>query len=1075
MISYFIISCSSFKAFLFVDILTHFITLHCYLSYSMRILLCQHSNTLTILSFKFLTVLAHQTKLVLLEVGRKHVDHFIARALELESSAADPSPVRAAAFALVIAMINSYKPEETTHVVAHEILPMPPSIVEALRETVVDHMLQDDPYSRIALDALAQIAVRNPALAASSQVFTVMIEAIVNPYFKAMQEALIIAILFLMNDASSRQYLYNVEHILAPLNGAQGSSGLESLQLSVRALTIMLKSWPGLIWAAKTGGMMALVSGLRHKDPNVQSIILDAFFEVLRIPHPDTSNPFQRQEVVFLESDPGDSLIMPQSTSDDGHWLKKQHRHNLVANYVAVMLMCFTDIGLVEALIDLVNHTEERTKVTVLLAELLYLSNTLVPKETCARLQQAPTLLKKAVSFEIDAHLRSRASTMITNLHKYTNLKASEAEGLPTSLLQTKQIEDRRLGRVDEVKKKIDWEMDEATLASKLRQTQVLSYGLDEWSKWKFEFIIELFDGPLRNPALLSVALKTKLFKHVLNFFSPTKRLFSELPWSYENLLYVRAGCQAIEVLCESEVGKTYLNEHILLKQMADLLSEEVVKLANKNAKDQFWSLDRMLKTMAREYFTLLGVFSRTERGLSILRRYDMFKTIRSLCEESGRDDIVNLILTSLDYEHRSECHNILEVVLGSKSAVMRYLATRHMRQLLRYGVSNFHTWGIDLVTARVVDTDAKVRSLALEILDEAVDDEQAMGRLISARPALGNTPGLGRALQIRFLSSKAGLKFLKEIDFIVPELEKWLQSENIAYVDQVERRLASVLNRSLNRRVNSQDTAFTHSFSAEDEVFVPPHFFGELSKTKEGCKLLKKSNAINKFIKTIKSPKYSHVERRSAIWALGHVASSESGWTFLQPLNVALLLADIVTSTTADLCTKGTCFYVLGMMSALPQVRVTLGEIGWEFPEQRASRVALPINLHHSPLFSLPDYPSSFLRADSVELPDVYYQNGRGYYSAPVDLSDPRAEVIMLCQNLSNSVVREQTWRGLRRLRSKHPELFADPILLFEVWKLFEMFSFRLTPRRQLVDFFAETVFTEEAFDHIDAIWPVH
>jgi hypothetical protein len=485
-----------------------------------------------------------------------------------------------------------------------------------------------------------------------------------------------------------------------------------------------------------------------------------------------------------------------------------------------------------------------------------------------------------------------------------------------------------------------------------------------------------------------------------------------------------------------------------------------------------------MLKTMAREYFTLLGVFTRNERGLSILRRYDMFKTIRALCEESGRDDIVNLILTSLDYEHRSECHNILEVVLGSKSAVMRYLATRHMRQLLRYGVSNFHTWGIDLVTARVVDTDAKVRGLALEILDEAVDDEQAMGRLISARPALGNTPGLGRALQIRFLSSKAGLKFLKEIDFIVPELEKWIQSENIAYVDQVERRLASVLNRSLNRRVNSQDTAFTHSFSAEDEVYPPPHFFGELSKTKEGCKILKKSNAINKFIKTIKSPKYSHIERRAAIWALGHVASNESGWTFLQPLNVAQLLADIVNSTSADLCTKGTCFYVLGMMSSLPQVRQSLAEIGWEFPEQSRggpSRIALPINLHQSPLFALPEYPSSFLRANNVELPDVHYQNGRGYFANQVDLTDPRAEVLQLCQNLSNSVVREQTWRGLRRLRSKHPELFADPVLLFEVWKLFEMFSFRLTPRRQLVDYFAETAFTEDAFDQIDEIWPVH
>jgi len=121
-----------------------------------------------------------------------------------------------------------------------------------------------------------------------------------------------------------------------------------------------------------------------------------------------------------------------------------------------------------------------RVKVTVLLAELLYLSNSLLPPAACARIQQTPALVKKAVSFRLDAKLRSRATTTVTNLHKYTDLKASHQFFLDTQMSMVsspagmgRRNKDHRLDRIDEVKRKLEWEIENESLLARVRQTQV--------------------------------------------------------------------------------------------------------------------------------------------------------------------------------------------------------------------------------------------------------------------------------------------------------------------------------------------------------------------------------------------------------------------------------------------------------------------------------------------------------------------------------------------------------------------------------------------------------------------------
>lgn len=73
-------------------------------------------------------------------------------------------------------------------------------------------------------------------------------------------------------------------------------------------------------------------------------------------------------------------------------------RHNLLNNYISALLMAFIDAGLIEGLIELGSRRRSgqddskdngviSTKATLLLGELLYLTNTHLPSGQCARVQ----------------------------------------------------------------------------------------------------------------------------------------------------------------------------------------------------------------------------------------------------------------------------------------------------------------------------------------------------------------------------------------------------------------------------------------------------------------------------------------------------------------------------------------------------------------------------------------------------------------------------------------------------------------------------------------------------------------
>ena len=110
------------------------------------------------------------------------------------------------------------------------------------------------------------------------------------------------------------------------------------------------------------------------------------------------------------------------------------------------------------------------------------------------------------------------------------------------------------------------------------------------------------------------------------------------------------------------------------------------------------------------------------------------------------------LVVTFLIVSRQGDARIILGKALVSPSKVVRYLATRHMRVLLRAGVQDFSDWGIDFLVKQLNDVDAKVTSIALSVLDEACDEVECLDSLIAAKPQIVlRMSELGKCLWLRY------------------------------------------------------------------------------------------------------------------------------------------------------------------------------------------------------------------------------------------------------------------------------------------------------------------------------------
>jgi rapamycin-insensitive companion of mTOR len=477
--------------------------------------------------------------------------------------------------------------------------------------------------------------------------------------------------------------------------------------------------------------------------------------------------------------------------------------------------------------------------------------------------------------------------------------------------------------------------MDETQFRATVLETQVLN--TVNFMKWKWDLIHNIIEGPLTNPKRMEEAIKgSKFIKRLVGFYRPFKYRFSEVRNTKPNQRYVRTGCALMRVMVQSAEGSKYLAENKLLRQIAECLAQ-VDRMSGLTSSSPLFSRNQMAETLSGGYFALLGTLSGDPNGLQMMERWHMHNMLYHILELKDRNDLIQTLLGNMDFSLESHLRVMLSKALTTGSRDIRIFATKLLRKYIAEGVSTSDEgignadWVVKLLVTQLYDPHIAVCEVAVKILEEACNQRDCLEYVVKCRPSLDHLGEIGAPLLLRFLSTSVGYHYLDGLDYITQEMDDWFLGRNDAYVALVE---ASLSRAYIDQ---SRRTSFvTEDLDVQDIGLVPPHFYRELARTKEGCQLLEQSGHFNEFASTIMD--FDLVEEdpetllkvKGCLWAVGNVGSMELGAPFLEETEIVQWIVKIAEK--AEVITmRGTAFFVLGLVSRSQHGLEMLIEAGWD------------------------------------------------------------------------------------------------------------------------------------------------
>ncbi|KAG0742053.1 hypothetical protein G6F57_008738 [Rhizopus arrhizus] len=853
-----------------------------------------------------------------------------------------------------------------------------------VRSVVAIAEQQDCRLRNIALETLAELAILDIELTVKSGGLRVLIQALIDGQ-PAISEILIQSVLYVLDTPDRRCYLrpgVELETIIAPFTELnKGANYEERLKNSVKMVTTLVKSWAGLFYMSANNMRAArsVVQALRMPVPETQRIVLDMFFDIFRVKLPKDHHGFLsgRQHTVqigpatnhespktpsrggptsVLNSAVMTNLLTAGGISPDAYVRCTQdsgaisasnsERLKMLDHHLSIIIIIFIESDILMALVDMVKSDDIfiSRKATLLIGEILQLSTRLLPILMAIQVQSLPKLFTLASNFE-DEQVRHNANTALAHIDRltrartrYTNTPVShKANDRPSSpSLRTQE-------KVHEVKLKIGYAIDDAHFRQLLIDTQALA--TKDYTKWNWESVIELLQGPLLNPRRLEEAMRSKKFiKRLLGFYRPFKHQFSDINATKGTITkYVKTGCTLLSTLLSNPDGVRYLSESKLLGDIAEAFHElDPLKNNGQSETEPIFSKERMESTLTCGYFALLGTFSKYKEGVRILEKFKIFSCFYQISELKNRTDLKVAMITNLDYTLNGHPRVLLSKIMTSGYNPMRLFATQHIGMIMRQSEAEHNDWLIRLLVTQLYDTHMDVCQTAVNLLYEACENQANLELLVKYRPSLGHLGEIGNPLLLRFLSTSTGFRYLNALGYVQKEMDDWFERGNQNYVTQLELSLARALinspdKKTINPFEERTDSENDFEMLQPGDGFTPPHFYGELTKTEEGCTLLRQkghfqlfANYVRKFSAEKTDSGESLSQLKAILWALGNIGATKNGLPFLEEEDI---VKDIVylAENSQILSLKGTCYFVLGLIAKTQQGVEMLGEIGWE------------------------------------------------------------------------------------------------------------------------------------------------
>ncbi|RKP05819.1 Rapamycin-insensitive companion of mTOR, middle domain-containing protein [Thamnocephalis sphaerospora] len=877
-----------------------------------------------------------------------------------------------------------------------------------------------------------------------------------------LSESLVLTLLYMLDAPPARRLLrpsVDVEMAISCFTDgfSRGQTALERINNASITFKYMMRSWTGLLYvcADDFATVRSVVAGLSSPLDEIKLALLALVRDILELDNP-----------VYAVSDPNDLRGQLLERFAFRNRTVRPHfnaRADLVQHHLAAVLAVLVKAGLMERLCTLVekDHATITPKASRLLADVLKLGRRILPPAYAMHIQSLPQLVDYAVLFEKETQ-RSMATSTLQLIDHLTEE-------------ETRRLVRPRKDLVDKLQQVTtdpsNLVTDDTSFRAVLHDTRVLT--VKDGTKWDWDLIAELFTTTLRSAKYLDDALRGGHFmKRLLGFFHPASG-FPQLPMTTDNMRYIRIGIDVLDTLLQYPDGQRFLKDSELLREIALYLSRMI---PSQDAQEPVLTRAETNRTLTWAYIWLLMSVSRTKEGIRALERANVFDTIYCLGQISNREDVYREFLTSMVYTLDGFPRTILSKMLTSEATSARWLATVQLRTLVHERIPGFCDWGIRMLVDQLYDPDVSVCQLAVVALDEACEVPENLEMLVRLCPVLDHLGDLGRPIFFRFLSSQRGVQHILNIEQISREMDSWLeasrcQKNNIEYVAEVEMTLASAFGSHYMRTHTTDATVPAESgvrferrcamtrFRAEG--IAPPHLYGSLVRTPIGCELFQRKEHLDILGGTVHDWRDMLITAtgvlrlKAALWAIGNIGASESGFALL---NEAIVQDIVAIAEGAEVYSvRGTCLYVLGLICKTQAGAELVEELGWLCSTTSYGRslgICLPMDLRR--FFMVPywrhEQPT---RKVSVSM----------YPSGP---DTAAKEVLTAVSNLTNHILANAGSKALSRLKAERPEQFRNLRLYLEVLRMLEQSHFRLSARRFILDLF-DIVFDAVTFEDLD------
>ncbi|XP_074546078.1 rapamycin-insensitive companion of mTOR-like isoform X2 [Halichoeres trimaculatus] len=874
---------------------------------------------------------------VMEKVLRLQVDYLIARCIDIQQSN-EIERTQAVRLARKMISVNARL--------------FPSSLTNSLIAVGNDGLHERDRMVRACIAIICELSLKNPVVVAQRGGLSTILRSVTASQLIRINEALITTVLHLLNHPHTRCYVraeVELEQILAPYTDFHYRHSPDSAQLkedrqahftaSKMSIVASFRSWSGIINLCKSGssGLQSLIGLLCIPNTEVRKALLEVFYEIFNLVKPVVTADFNK---AVISVDPSrcqdswrlsDGFVASEAKAILPH--RSCSRPDLMDNYLALVLSAFIRSGLLEGLIEVITSSDEVLSVcaTVLLGELLHMANTILPHSHSHHLHCLPSLINMAASFDITPEKRLRASAAVNHLKCFHEKKKRGVT--PDSLYLDHILRTSGAShccREQSFRPQRDIfiikDSDDA-LMSHLRDSHILNY--KDHQDWNWSLIETILKWPNMSLRSHKDEQMHKFVQRLLFFYKPSSQQYGSLELEHPKARQLTVvGCQFVDfLLLSEEEGHVYLE---------DLVRDIVQSLFSAQVKPEHGlSGSKLLTSLSQHYFLFLGSLSAHTHGVRMLEKCSVFQSLLSVCSLKNQEHLLKLTVSTLDYSRDGLSRVILSKVLTAASDSCRLYATKHLRVLLRAGVEFFSNWGIELLVTQLYDRNKTISMEALDILDEACEDKTNLHALTEMRPALSHLGDKGVLLMLRFLSIPKGFSYLSERGYITAEMDRWQKVFNLKYVDLVEEQLNEALT-TYRKPVNGEDYVrrSNQSRSQKPHVYLPVHLYGQLVHDKIGCQLLQAQNVVPDLSFTIRSPVLDRWEGikqlKAALWALGNIGSSNWGLNLLQEEGVIPDIVDLAHSCEV-LSIRGTCLYVLGLLSQTRQGCDLLKQQGWD------------------------------------------------------------------------------------------------------------------------------------------------